>query len=258
MKKPYLKKYKQVNGYTAWIVDGMYIRKNLDIEFTNYGQHISQHGRFDFIPKGEFWIDKDFAKGHEEEYYLAHMLTRQSLTDQHADYNKALEEADLAEKQARHRSRHIKKLLAKKLDKRKIAKLAHKKLLRKYKGKAKVWLVKGKLLRNLVNVDFVQGGHDKVYSFIPKNEVWIDDSLNPEERKFVLLHELIERNLMCWGWVYAMKYEIPWMHSTAKKCDGIEPDTAHARASEAEQYYRKKPKGVEERIKEELAKTTLF
>lgn len=258
MKKPYLKKYSQVNGHTVWIVDGMYIRKNIDIEFTNYGQHISQHGRFDFIPKDEFWIDKDFAKGHEEEYCITHMQTRQSLLDQHVDYDKALEEADLAEKQARHRSRHIKKLLAKKLDKRKIAKLVHKKLLKKYNGKVKVWLVKGNLVRNVVSVDFVQGGHDKVYSFIPKNEVWIDDSLNPEEWKFVILHELIERNLMCWGWVYAMKYEIPWMTSTAKMCDGIEPDSAHARASELERHYRKKPKGVDERIKEELAKTTLF
>jgi hypothetical protein len=258
MKKPYIKKYSAINGYKVWIVDGAYIRKNLDIEFTNYGQHISQHGRFDFIPKNEFWIDKDYANGHEEEFCIAHMLTRQNLANQHYEYSKALEEADLAEKQERKKSKIIRKLLNKKLSRREIIKLIHKKRLKKYNGKVKVLIVKGKLVRGLITSDFVQGGHDKVYSFIPKNEIWIDDSLNPEEWKFVLLHELIERNLMCWGWVYAMKYEIPWMHSTVKSCDGIEPETAHARASEIELYYRRHPKKVDEKLKEELAKTTLF
>ena len=111
MKKPYIKKYSAINGYKVWIVDGAYIRKNLDIEFTNYGQHISQHGRFDFIPKNEFWIDKDYANGHEEEFCIAHMLTRQNLANQHYEYSKALEEADLAEKQERKKSKIIRKLL---------------------------------------------------------------------------------------------------------------------------------------------------
>jgi hypothetical protein len=260
MKKPYLKKYSELNGYKVWIVDGAYIRNKIDIEFTNFGQHISQHGRFDFIPKDEFWLDKDYAHGHEESLYLAGMSTRQMLITQGCEYNKALEEADLAEKQERHKSKLVKGLLEKKLHRKTLIKMIHKKLLKKYSGlgKVKVWVVRGRLVRGIISMDYVQGGHDKVYSFIPKNEVWIDDSLNPKERKFVFLHEIVERNLMCWGWVYALRYEIPWMQSTAKSFDGIEPDSAHGRASEIEKYFRKHPKGADAKIKEELRITTLF
>jgi hypothetical protein len=73
----------------------------------------------------------------------------------------------------------------------------------------KVWLVDGKEVRRKFRKEFedtgryfVQGGHGKVYSFIPKDEVWIDDDLSEEERKPVLLHELNELGLMRKGMSY--------------------------------------------------------
>lgn len=59
------------------------------------------------------------------------------------------------------------------------------------------------------NMDFVEGGHDKVYpKFIPKGEVWVDKNLAPKERPFVKFHELIERARMRKGESYEKAHEV--------------------------------------------------
>jgi hypothetical protein len=112
---------------------------------------------------------------------------------------------------------------------KKIPELARKKLLKKYSGKIKVWIVNGKTVRDLFYVEFTEGGHDKVYPFIPKNEVWIDDDDDENEIKFILLHEMHERKLMAKG----MKY-----------------NPAHA--GKIELKYRRNPEGVDEKLEEEI------
>ncbi len=59
MKKPYIKKFVEISHFKVWIVDGKYVRDNIDEEFNNYGQHY----QFKFIPEKEFWIDR---KEHRE------------------------------------------------------------------------------------------------------------------------------------------------------------------------------------------------
>jgi len=49
VEKPYLKRYTSISGFIVWIVDGKYIRENVDEEFTNCGAHY----RFKFIPENE-------------------------------------------------------------------------------------------------------------------------------------------------------------------------------------------------------------
>jgi hypothetical protein len=68
------------------------------------------------------------------------------------------------------------------------------------RGEISIWIVDGRLVRSVFDVDFTEGGHDYVYEFVPQNEVWIDNDLEESERPFVLLHELHERNLMAKGW----------------------------------------------------------
>ena len=70
-----------------------------------------------------------------------------------------------------------------------------------------VWIVDGRLVRSVFDVDFTEGGHDHVYGFVPANEVWIDNDLAFAERPYVLLHELHERNLMAGGWDYGRAHE---------------------------------------------------
>ncbi len=115
-------------------------------------------------------------------------------------YDKALERADAVERRERHKTELVREIAA--LPKAGIVENIHKRLLKKYSGTVKVWVVNGELVRSLYFIDFTEGGHDKVYHFVPKNEVWIDDDLDLEERRFVLLHELHERHLMSLGWPY--------------------------------------------------------
>jgi hypothetical protein len=196
MKKPYIKKVDQIGRLTVWTVDGQYIRKNIDEEFTNFGQHY----RFRFIPSHEFWIDKEHGLG-EQQFFIDHLLVERRLMSGGMAYDMALEKADDVERRERRKSEFVREIS--RLPKKDIIENIHKRLLKKYSGTVRVWVVKGELVRSLYFIDFTEGGHDKVYHFVPKNEVWLDDDLGPGERRFVLLHELHERHLMTLGQPYS-------------------------------------------------------
>ncbi|MEM7825023.1 MAG: hypothetical protein QXO27_03560 [Candidatus Aenigmatarchaeota archaeon] len=189
--KPYIKKFCKISNFTVWIVDGKYIRKHIDKEFTNFGQHF----RFKFIPENEFWIDKKYGDKGEEQYFIEHMLIEHNLMKEGKSYDEAAKEALTVVSQKRNES-------LKTRDKEDILKKVYKRLLKTYSKNIKVWIVNGKLVRDIFYADFTQGGHDKVFSFIPKGEVWIDDDVSQKERKFIILHELYERFLMSNGWDY--------------------------------------------------------
>lgn len=234
MKKPYIKKYGDVAGFSVWIVDGKYIRDNIDEEFTNYGQHY----QFKCIPKEEFWIDKEHGQHSEAEFYIDSMLTLNRLLAGGLSHDEAVKIADERERKERKKSNFFKKNLGKIPKKKDGIEKIHMKVLRKYrKGKLKVWLVNGELVRDLFFIDFTEGGHDKVYNFVPKNEIWIDDDVSQKERKFVLLHEVHERNLMK---------------------EGLDYNTAHHFSSRIEHRYRKHPKELDKKLQEELKKSAEY
>jgi hypothetical protein len=226
MKKPYLKKLDEIDGITVWVVDGRYVRKNLDEEFTNFGQHY----RFRFIPDHEFWIDEEHGLG-EEQFFIDHLLVEHRLMARGMAYDDALEKADAVEKRERRRSEMARQLSS--LDRAHVLDSIHKKLLVKYSDTVKVWIVRGDLVRSLYFIDFTEGGHDWVYHFVPKNEVWLDDDLGPGDRKYVLLHELHERHLMTLGWPY---------------------NRAHRSASRIEYHCRAHPDDLEKSIGLEIRK----
>jgi len=229
IKKAYIKKFGDVFEFKVWIVDGKYIRSYLDEEFTNFGQHVS----FKFIPKNEFWIDKERSPG-EEKYFIETMVVMDRLIANGMKDEKAAKIADKIERRERSKSKLMKKELKIKKHNGNLIKTVHKNLIKKYSNDSiKIWVVRGELVRDLFFLDFTEGGHDKVYDFVPANEVWIDDDLSLNERNFVLLHELHERNLMSKG----MKY-----------------DPAHKSSSEIEYYCRKHPKMLDKCIRKELKK----
>jgi hypothetical protein len=120
-------------------------------------------------------------------------------------YDDALVAADKAEMAERKRSGDVKKLTkGKSLPD---ASRVHVRLWKKLESPVSVWIVDGRLVRSVFDVDFTEGGHDYVYEFVPQNEVWIDNDLEEAERPFVLLHELHERNLMAKGWDYDRAHE---------------------------------------------------
>jgi len=231
MKKPYLKKYAGLKGFTVWIVDGKYIRSNLDEEFTNCGQHYG----FRFIPKNEFWIDRERASG-EEKYYIDSMLSMNYLKSKGVSQDKAVKISDALEIKERRKSKFFNNL---KLNKKKSSDVLHKihlKLLYMYPGKIKVWMVNGEIVRDIYFIDFTEGGHDKLYKFIPKNEIWIDNDISDSEINFILLHELHERYLMSRGWNY---------------------ERAHKDSSSIEYYCRNHPRKLNACLREEIRKNDL-
>jgi len=84
--------------------------------------------------------------------------------------------------------------------------LAYKERLLMKTPDAEVWLVKGKDVR-AQHIEFVEGGHDLVYDWLPKHEVWIDNALSTEEYTPVIIHELYERELMKKGIPYSKAHK---------------------------------------------------
>lgn len=227
MKKPYIKKLDQIAAITVWIVDGQYVRGKMDEEFTNFGQHF----RFRFIPKHEFWIDQEHGLG-EEQFFIDHLLTEYRLMSHGLPYGQALSKADDVETTERRKAELVRELS--RLSKKRAVENIHKRLLKKYSGAVKVWIIQGGLVRSLYFIDFTEGGHDLVYPhFIPRNEVWLDDDISPAERRYVLLHELHERHLMSQGWPY---------------------HKAHRSASRIEYHCREHPEELEASLRLEVDK----
>lgn len=226
MKPPYIKKDKKIGKINVWIVDGNYIRTNIDEEFTNFGHHY----RFKFIPENEIWIDRENSLG-EEKYYIEDMITFIKCINRGKDYKEA---SELGEK--RERDKRNKSLISRKTNKKLLRggsvldKVYKKQIFQKY-NPAKIWIVNGEIVRDLFFIDFTEGGHDKVYHFIPKGEIWIDDDLSKKEILFVLLHEAHERSLMAKGWKY---------------------ERAHIDSSRIELFCRHYPKKTKKMIEKEL------
>lgn len=151
------------------IVDGFKIRNTIDLDFGNIEDSLT----CPYIPKNEIWFDRAFAN--EKDSMLATFIKKRSLMKK-VGYEKA------------------KKLLREKMKRIDSDKVKIKLLERQ--GALKIYLVSGKKVRQHFDFNFVFGGHDLVYDYVPKNEVWLDNAMLTKERKYVLIHELYERNLM--------------------------------------------------------------
>ncbi|MFH1759327.1 MAG: hypothetical protein ABH822_02065 [Patescibacteria group bacterium] len=193
----YLSKIDERGKLKIWLVDGSYIRGHLDEEFTNFGQHY----RYSYIPINELWVDQE-AEHDEHNFFIDHLLIEYQLMKKGASYDDALVAADKAEQRERRRAGDVKKLThnGQKLPD---GKEVHEELWKTLENGIQVWVVNGRLVRSVFDIDFTAGGHDHVYEFVPKNEVWIDDAIIKPERGYVLLHELHERNQMAKGLRYS-------------------------------------------------------
>jgi hypothetical protein len=85
------------------------------------------------------------------------------------------------------------------------------------KNKIKVFIVEGDYVRTKLDLFFTEGGHGCVYDYIPKDEIWLDDDLDPKERKYVLLHEMTEHDLM-----KNKKYSYERAHKEASRIEKYE------------------------------------
>lgn len=94
-----------------------------------------------------------------------------------------------------------------------------------------IWVVNGSFVRRKILSEFLFGGNDRVYNFIPEGEIWLDGAINATEVEYTTKHELTERKLI------------------AEK--GLSYDEAHRIAGVEEQQLRDKNQAlIEEKEKE--------
>jgi hypothetical protein len=182
--------YAVVGPYVAKLVDDRALRDvSISFEdFGNYGTHLS----FPEIPSNEIWIAANLND--RERFFSFHNALKQLLA--HADgfdedeaYWFGLRE----ERRLREQYDRV-KMHPENVD----VPPPPETYVGRY-GKIEevdVFIVSGELVRDLFKTDYIEGGHGYVYSWIPNDEIWLEDSLPADERPFVLLHEFVERTLM--------------------------------------------------------------
>lgn len=186
MKKKFIGKF---HNYSVYFVDPFEIR-NSDTEFGNWGINKD----FSYIPKNELWIS-DKTEPKEIKFYLLEAYL-------YGTKGKKYQEAIKASKDERSSDNTTNLKIE----------------LFTIIGGILVWIVNGRAVRDLYKTDFIEGGHGEVYSWIPKNEIWIEKEIPKKERSIILLHEYTERFLML---------------------EGMNYDTAHKLASKIEASHRK-------------------
>lgn len=70
------------------------------------------------------------------------------------------------------------------------------------RGPITVWQVDGAYIRTRKDEEFSNFGHHFTFSYIPKDEFWIDQGIEPEEQKFFIKHMSVEYRLMKQGASY--------------------------------------------------------
>ena len=80
------------------------------------------------------------------------------------------------------------------------------KKLKRYNG-YKVFTVNGKLIRDNIDIDFVEGGKGARYLYIPIDEIWVESKYK-KELKDILLHEATESDLMKKGYNYEKAHDL--------------------------------------------------
>lgn len=163
-----------MRGMTIKFVDAARIRNTIDTDFSGVGTHAD----YPYIPLGELWIDKRLKD--EKPLFVALWKLEQSMRGKPF--------------------RLIREKAKRTLTVPKKAKVAVKRAVRK--GANKIMYVDGATVRAGLDPYFLLGGHDLVYPYIPKHEIWIDVKSDPKDWKYTLIHELDERERMAKGLSY--------------------------------------------------------
>jgi hypothetical protein len=71
-----------------------------------------------------------------------------------------------------------------------------------------IWIIDGNIVRQMLYKEFLYGGNEQRYLFVPKGEIWIDNDISSEEFDLTVAHELNERHLMAkFGWTYQAAHD---------------------------------------------------
>lgn len=101
MRKPYIKKLRKIGGVSVWLVDGGWVRENLDVDFTEGGNGYVKS----YIPKSQAWIDDSMHRS-EDEPVIVHEYGEINLRKKGIPYeraHKAINHVELALRKVKNR-----------------------------------------------------------------------------------------------------------------------------------------------------------
>ena len=181
----------KVGQLTVWEVNDKLIRDVLDIEFSNGAYHESRI----YVPKDEIWIGRDAARSGDQKFWAYRQLSERFYrVEKGRSEDEAFDAAKKAEEEARGKKEGTPPRFL--LDR-----------LNAING-FEIWLVSGKAIRDWKYVDFTEGGNGFRYDWIPKNQIYIDDAIVPEEYQPTIIHEVAESLWMRdQGWAYEPAHE---------------------------------------------------
>lgn len=165
-------------------VDGFKIRMHLDLEFSLCYERSLDYNYYSpkfYIPENEIWIDHLFK---DETDLLVRLETEPvpgaTAWDRRESRKKKFLKPGPAPEFSARKDQHM--------------------------GYVVVY-VRGDIVRQYLDPEFVQGGHEFVYDYVPKGEIWVDDKHDEAEKKYILEHEAVERTHMGKGMKYDEAHE---------------------------------------------------
>ena len=183
------------------LVDAFKIRNMLDIDFATFHGHgklvTLPHQKF-YIPEGEWWLN------HRQKDEI--------------DFIIALEELE--------RPSHIRTFNEFRQYERETMCLPGPApeyvLSRETIDGRNVVMVNGKIIRQYIDPEFIAGGHNFVYDYVPPGEIWIDATDDPLELPYYLIHESYEYDLMADGMGYDSAHDFAnAKEKSARRQNGI-------------------------------------
>lgn len=190
-----------------WVwVDGFSIRNTLDDDFGIAHRSSVGVGWFSpkfYIPSGEWWIDGRYQ---DEANFL---ISVEELSERQAKKRVGMG-AFIDQERS-----YLKPLCASGTPPEFVVRREEREGLR-------LVFVEGTVVRHYLDPEFVLGGHDRVYSYIPAGEVWLDVRMDPREVPYIILHETVERDLMGQNKNYDVAHEYATTaDKEARRLDGV-------------------------------------
>lgn len=208
--------YDSYDKYQVYLVDDEKIR-NMSPAAEEFAGFATEYD-MSFVPKNQIWIAGNVSDK-DKFFYINNALAQLRKRESGSGYSEAYEYALRLERKLRE---VVDKLeFQPHADGSEVPKDVYKEKYGEMNDGGEmipVWIIDGEKVRDLYRTDYVEGGHGYVYEWCPKDEIWIEDSLNEHEIPFVLLHEFIERTLM--------------------KHQGLKYGPAHSIAAKVEFIYR--------------------
>jgi hypothetical protein len=183
------------NGVRIYSVNALAVRDRTqsDEEFGNFATH-DEFPRL--IPKDEIWI-ADKSVDREGVFFIADALLRLKEKSKGVPEDRAYVAGLNIERRLREKLNDV-KFRAGRPHKRvpPAVYVEHYITIPDCRFPIQVWLIDPNLVRSLYKTDYVEGGHGYVYRWIPRDEIWIEKDVYPQEIPFLVIHEYLELRLM--------------------------------------------------------------